>query len=837
MILARAIYRDLRRHPWQSLLSILGIALGVAVVLAVELSNYSANRAMQWSQRALADDISHQVFAGPGGLPERVYVRLRKDLGIRGARPVVQGKVRVEGSEQLWELWGIDVLAGQRTSTLPRDVHQGEQSWLELIGDPAAAVLATEGARRLQLRPGDVFAVHSGDHRRELRLAFVARAQNSIRAASLARVVITDIATAQEILGMTGVLSRIDLSLRNDEQQRAVRDALPPGAQLLARTDRSNGLTQMTDAFQLNLTALSLLALLLGAFLIFNTMTLSVLRRRQVLAVLRALGVRRVELLLLLGGEALALGALGTVLGVALGVWLSQGLLSLVTRTINDLYFTLEVRHIALGLTPLLKAVVLGLGASLLATLAPAIEATRTAPGIGLSRAVVERQARERTRRWLPAAAAIALLAMTLLWWSERSLVLGFAALFTLIAAFALFAPAGLLLIVRGTRPGLTRWLGLHGAMASRGVAASLSRTRVAVAALALAVATTVAVTIMIDSFRVTVSDWLQYYLRADIYIARDPARPGGIEQETLRQLRQRPEVAAAHSGRWAQLATAEPTNLFAVDIDELGFAAYRLLDHETDEVWPVFAQQHAVIVSEPFAFHRRIQPGQQIKLPTDLGQQTFLVASLFEDYGSDRGVVVMHYNTYRRYWDDDTITSLALYLHEPSASEAVVETLQKEYQHHGLKIRSNHTLRELSLSIFDRTFVVTSVLRLLAIVIAVIGIFSALMAIQLERGRELAVLRALGLTPPQLRRLLAIESGLVGLCAGVLAVPLGTILAWVLILIINRRAFGWSLTVDISATTLLGGVVLAVAAGIVAGWYPAWRMARTPPAAALRYE
>lgn len=837
MLLARSIYRDLRGHPWQSLLSILGIALGVAVVLAVDLANYSASRAMQWSQRALSDDVTHQLFAGPGGLPERFYVHLRKELGIRGATPVVQGQVRLDGDEHVWQLWGIDVLSVRDNLAVAGESGDASGDWLDLISDPSAAVLLGESARRLGIRPGDHFSVVSGARAHELRLAFAIRARDSIRASMLARVIITDIAAAQEVLAMTGVLSRIDLDLDSGEQQRTVRDALPQGVQMLERRERSSGLAQMTDAFQLNLFALSLLALLLGAFLIFNTMTLSVLRRRRVMAVLRAIGVRRSELFALLSGEALVLGALGTFLGILLGTWLSQGLLVLVTRTINDLYFNLELQRIALDPLPLLKAAALGLGASLFSTLGPALEATRTPPGNGLTRAVVEQHARHSAWRWLPAAAVAALLSLLLLVWSGRSLLLGFTALFTIIAAFALSAPAALLLIVRTARPWMTRWLGLSGAMASRGVTASLSRTRVAVAALALAVATTVAVTIMIDSFRNTVSDWLQYYLRADIYMARDPTRPGGIAPGVVQELRKRSETAAVYSGRWVKLATAEPTNLFAVDIDERGFAAYRLLEQQEKEVWPAFAQQQAVIISEPFAFHRRVATGQRITLPTDEGQRSFVVAAVFEDYGSDRGVVVMHRDTYRRYWHDNIITSLAVYLKEPGRSESVVNALQREFHDQGLKIRSNHTLKELSLSIFDRTFVVTNVLRLLAIVIAVIGIFSALLAIQLERGRELAVLRVLGLTPADLRRVLAMESGLVGLSAGLLAIPLGVILAEVLVLVINRRAFGWSLNVDLSAPVLLGGVTLAVAAGILAGWYPAWRMARTPPAAALRYE
>ena len=226
------------------------------------------------------------------------------------------------------------------------------------------------------------------------------------------------------------------------------------------------------------------------------------------------------------------------------------------------------------------------------------------------------------------------------------------------------------------------------------------------------------------------------------------------------------------------------------------------------------------------------------LRLRTDRGERAFPVAGVFADYGSDQGVVMVSRRTYEASWDDRGVSSLGLVLvpgADPEAAAAALRVRAGGDQH--LLIRSNRALREASLEIFDRTFAITAVLRVLATAVAVIGVLSALMALQLERARELGVLRAQGLTPREVWRLVLAETGLLGGIAGALAVPVGIGLALVLIHVINRRAFGWSIETTLPGDVLLQAVGLAILAALLAGVYPAWRMARTPPAPALREE
>jgi putative ABC transport system permease protein len=258
------------------------------------------------------------------------------------------------------------------------------------------------------------------------------------------------------------------------------------------------------------------------------------------------------------------------------------------------------------------------------------------------------------------------------------------------------------------------------------------------------------------------------------------------------------------------------------------------------ETVWPAL-DRGAVIVSEPFAYRRRVGVGGSVRLRTEGGEVAFPIAGIFYDYGSSAGVVMMSRATYDRHWTDRAVSSLALYA-KPGIDIPELITALRARAAAGpsgteVLIRSNRALREASLVIFDRTFAVTRVLRFLIVVVAFVGVLSALMALELERMREMGLARALGLTPGQVWGVVTAQTGLVGLVAGLLAMPVGVLLAGVLVFVINRRSFGWTMPIDVRPGILLQGLLLAVAAAALAGVYPAARMARASPAEALHDE
>ena len=851
------------QHPWQIGLAVLGVALGVAVVVAIDLANESARRAFVLSTNSIVGRATHQIVGGPNGLPEAVYRTLRVEGKVRAIAPVVESDVAAaDYPGRIFHLLGIDPFAEAVFRPYLGSLNADSGAAVSLLTTPSTGLIAARTAQQLGLSVGDGLNVRIGSRQHAVRLVGLLDPEDSAAQGALENLLITDIATAQELLGQPGWLSRIDVLVPADAagQKLAgpdllthIRSLLPPGATVLSAQGRSQAIAQMTRAFHLNLTALSLLALIVGVFLIYNTMTFSVVQRRSLFGLLRIQGVTRREICVLVLGEAFLLGLIGTVAGILLGIVLGRGLVHLVTQTITDLYFVLTVRELALTPFVLGKGLLLGVGATLLAALAPAWEATSTSPRVTLHRSALETRAQQTA----PRTAFIGLLVLGAglggLWISGTNLWLSFGALFAVLLGCVLMTPLITLGCMRVLQPVLGSWAGLLGRLCARSVVATLSRTAVAIAALMVAVSVTVGVGIMVKSFRQTVVRWLETSLHADVYIA-PPSLISRRSDSTLDPLlverfSAAPGVALANTYRGLQVESAAGlTQLVAIQLGARSYDAFQFIEGEPETIWPAFqdsdpdSDSGAVIISEPYAYRHGLGLNDTIRLRTDRdaydSYQNFRVVGVFTDYGSDQGIVMMSRRTYDQWWQDAQVSSLGIYARPDTDVAQLVASLRKiagaEYE---VVIRSNRSLRLASLEIFDRTFTITTVLHFLTTAVAFVGVLSALMALQLERAREIGTLRAIGFTPGQVWGLMTSQTGLMGLVAGLLAVPVGIGLALILVLVINRRSFGWTLQMEIAPEVLVQAVLMAVVAALLAGLYPALRMAQTSPALALREE
>ncbi len=836
-LLWRSSLRYHSTRPWQLLLAILGITLGVAVVTAVDLANESARRAFALSVEATAGKATHQIGAGETTLPESLYLELRLG-GLRPSAPVVEGYLSVSGRS--FRLLGIDPFAEAPFRNYLEIAGGGRSDLAALLTRPGAVLMAAETAEALQLERGAHFSARVGGRVRLLELAGFLPATDLVERRAQEGLLVADIATTQELLGLQGRLSRIDLILPDADPRSLaqIEAGLPPGVRVERAAARVEVMEQMTRAFSINLTALSLLALVVGMFLIYNTMTFSVIQRRPLIGTLRALGTSQAEIFRLVGTEALMLGVIGTALGLLLGMGLAGVLVRLVTRTINDLYFVLDVTGVFLTPLSLLKGVALGLAATLIAALKPALDATRTPPRQVMSRSFLETHYRQGALHSGAVGLLLLLFGALLLALPGDSLMVGFAALAAFIFGFAFAVPQITLVLMGALQQLVGQRAGFLLRLAVRGLSASVSRTGIAIAALSVAIAATIGMGIMIDSFRQTVAQWLEHYLQADIYIsALDDPAVTPLPEHLVSTVRQAPGVH--HVSTYWQVEVDSDVGPIELAVLQLAPESDRGYHFKSGERQRAVRQFHegALLVSEPFAFHHRVEVGDHIELLTPKGSRSFPVAGIFYHYGTSRGTVQMARAVYLRHWREAEVSSLGVYVEPESDVEQVVNGLRRALEQEALEIRSNRGLREASLQIFDRTFAITAVLRLLAMLIAFVGVISALMALQLERSREFGILRATGMTPAELWRMVTAQTGLMGLTAGLLAIPLGLVLALVLILVINRRAFGWSLLVEIPPGVVFEGVLLAIVAALLAGLVPARRMAATPPAEALREE
>jgi len=845
-ILWAASIRHLLRHPAQLILALLGLSVGVGTIIAVDIATASAGRAFQLSVQAVNGTATHEIVGGPRGVDEHVYVALRT-AGERALHsgphaalaPVVDGYVTI--GERTMQLVGVDPIASAEIDTHRTDGRPPAGDSGRWFTEPGAAIMAEDTARQLGLAVNDRFEVDVGGTEHPAVLIGTLPGGQ----AGYDSLLLTDIAQAQEWLGTLGHLTRIDVRVPDGPAAATViaelRARLPPGVRMEPAQGRARQSLDMTAAFTTNLQAMSMLALLVSTLLIYGAISFAVVQRRRIIGILRALGATRGNVFTLVLTEATILGLVGAGLGLVLGVLIGRGLVELVSRTINDLYFVVAVNETVLPRSSIVKALLAGFGTSLAGAWLPALEVAGSAPQLGLRRSVLEERAVALARKLLIASALFAVSSGAVAWLSGRSLFAGFAALFLLLMSSATLTPAVLRALARAAAR-VAAGVSPIARLVFGDVAASLSRTGVAVAALGMALSAMIGVSIMVESFRESLREWLERTMRADIYVTAPGPGTGRPERRIdpglLQAILTTPGVVDyGMSRRVAMELSGGPVSLDAVELAKGGYANMVLTVGDPALAWPAF-EGGDIVVSEPLAYRTRLGVGDRLTLPTDSGAHEFRIAGIYREYGNDRGTVLMSLPVYRRYWHDDSVTAIGLYVDRSHTVDQVMSSFRDVARgRQALFIRSNAELRELSMSIFERTFVITRVLYWLAAGVAAVGLVSALLAWELERAHEIAILRSLGLTPSGAAVLIEGQTGFMGLVALIASIPAGLLTAVLLIDVINRRAFGWRIDVHLAAAQFLNALLLAMAAAVVAGLYPSWRVARAPIAAEIREE
>ncbi|RIK27734.1 MAG: hypothetical protein DCC55_39220, partial [Chloroflexi bacterium] len=842
----------------------------VAMIVAIDLANGSAARAFELGTETVTGRATHQIVGGPTGLDEQIYTRLRRDLGFRMSAPVVEEYViALELDAQPMRLLGIDPFADApfRSFLGSQDPGTAPDYLDDLLVRPNTVLLSQDVARRYGIAPGQSLTIRRGVEVTQLEIVGLLAPEDDLSRRALDSLLLTDVSTAQEVLGRVVRLDHIDLILAagaaGETEMARIADLLPAGARLQPVEARSGTVNEMMAAFNLNLTALSLLALVVGIFLIYNTVTFSVVQRRPVLGTLRSLGMTRREIYLLILAEAAILGLIGALFGLGLGIVLGRGMVQLVTQTINDLFFVVAVREVDIPFWTLVKGLVIGVAAALLGAAVPAYEATNAPPAGALQRSTVE----ERTLRALPWVGASALLLLGIgagLLIPEWNLVVAFVGLFAVILGGALLTPLLTLGLMQGSGA-LLHSLGVIARMAPRTIVRALSRTSVAVAALMVAVSVIIGVGVMIGSFRNTVEDWLEDVLQADIFISPPSLTSNQVlttlEPGIVAQLQDFPGIAnlattrgvdvtafldnpqisqiEGSNGELDQRRLGSPTQIRLVALSQdLAGADRRYVAAVGDwrTTWQALTAG-GVLINEPMANRLKLGLGDELALQTDVGVRTFPIVGVAVDFDVNN-VVFIHDSIYRSLWEDRAISAIALFVEPGEDVEAKVNELRAAFAgQQELLIRDNRSTRAGALEVFDRTFAITVALQLLATIVAFIGILSTLMSLQLERSREVGVLRATGMTRRQLWRLSLLETGLLGSTAGLLAMPMGVVLAVILIYIINLRSFGWTLSMQLQPGDFVQAFTIALGAALLAGLYPAWRMGQMQPADAVRSE
>jgi putative ABC transport system permease protein len=844
--------RNLRRHWGRALVVLLGIALGAAVFTSVRLAVHASLSSFVRSMDFFAGS-AHKVLVRPGGhLPEGVLPVLLAHPAVKGFSPLLTTYVRRSGAPgDSFLMIGIDPLLDQsfRKWRIRGDREQATERWLDLIREPHTVILTEPLARELQTVSGARLRLEHTRHATEFRVAGILQPEG-LALVEGGRVALTDIATFQEFTGLHGLLDRIDLTFTAKTTPQDIDDLarkLPPELELRSPSAARDSGTAMIRAYQLNLSVLSFASLFVGMFLVYSLVALNVAARRRELAILRSLGASPRTLFLLFLCEGMLFGACGWLLAIPLSSIMVKYLLHGVSQTISTLFVRVHVEALVLSPGEIAVSLAVTVATAALAAWQPAREAMGVPPKEAMEISPVNSRRRRSVQRlalWA-LTCVLAGVPLSLLPGVAGVPLPGYLAILLLFIGFALLSPWMLERLGRWLAPPLQRRVGVPAYLAGRYLRDCGARTSISVGALITAVALFTALVVMIHSFRHTVELWVRQTVSGDLFVTTKMGQVNRfrfpIPETIVAELkRMDPGADYVQSRRYLMHYGDLP-----YEFEAMGMATF--LQHG-DFVWmqgdpqkirPMLIEGEGVLVSEVFATRTGLQPGDTFQTQIEGSRIELPVVGIVRDYRTDGGVVFYSWKHFKERFHDPQWSGVRFFFKDRTQDlEARVSALRNaiiERWGDALDMVSGKDLRESVLRIFDETFALTTVLLLIALAVAALGITTTLTVMVLERTRQLNTLLAVGGSCGQIRAMIFWEASFLVAAGELAGLACGFILSYLLVYVINRQSFGWTFLYVVDWGALAFSLPLIVLTALAAA-VPAVRMVfRTTPAALLR--
>ena len=844
--------RDMRKHTGRVLTVLLGIALGAAVFTSVRLSVNASLDSFTKSMDLIAGRADH-VITRPGGyVPENLITELLKHPAIQSASPVMSTYTRVaqEGADPFL-LIGFDPILDRpfRNWRIRLKSNTEALVWLDLLKEPFTLIAGESLATEFNSASNDAILLeHIGQRSKFKVLGKLER--EGLAMAEGGRIALTDIATFQEFTGLLGKVDRIDLKLKPFAAARDladIRQTLPESIQLNPPTAARESGQMMIRAYQLKLSILSFASLFVGMFLVYSLVALNAASRRHELAILRSTGASARHLFFIFLAEGAFLGISGWLLAIPLGNFLIKYLLHGVSQTISTLFVRVRVDTLSLSVFEIIFSFAVTVGISSLAAYQPAREAMQVSPKEALEISQLGMRPRKSPRQLALGGLICILLVLPL---SRLPAVLhmplpGYLAILLLFAGFSLLAPWALQRISQRFSSVLIRRAGIPAYLASRYVRDSGTRTAVSVGALITAVALFAALVIMIYSFRQTVEFWTYETIKGDLFLTSKMGEINRfrypIPQQVIDNLRDyQSEVDILPNRRFFLKYGKFPYEFELLDIQGfMQYASFFWLKGDPNKIRPMLKSGKGVIVSEVFSNRTGLTIGDVFEAQIEESYVELPILGIVRDYRTQGGVVfysMPHFNAqyHQTYWG-----GLRFFFKDRSQDldPAVAKLRDDIIDRMGDKVDifSGKGLRRAVLRIFDETFAVTTVLLLIALVIAALGIATTLTVMVLERSQQLNTLFAVGASFRQIRAMIFWEAGFMVVIGELAGIFCGFILSYLLVYVINRQSFGWTFLYGVDWSSLGLSIPLIIITALAAA-LPAVKMVfREPPATLLR--
>lgn len=832
----KTLWAQLRHSPSLYLLTMVGVSLGVASVISIQIINRSAVAAFEGGVQAVSGEADLSLVGRGPTLAESLYVAVLAQPGVKAAWPLLRSSIALQEDPQYFlDVVGFDFFAPVPLPLNAPEQRLGGEDWLrQVLARPGWIAVSPQVATERGWAVGDSFAVSSGSRRITLTIGALVDFQQSSPLATR-RLALMDISQAQHLLGQAGNLRQIDVQVVETASIEQVRQTIETnlGQHLLVLTheEQRNSSAGLLAAFRLNLTALSLIAVFVGVFLIFSSTQAALVRRRREFGTLRSLGATSGQVMLLLLSEVCLLGGVGTAVGIPLGWWVAQHNVDVVSATLTNIYLLDEIERLTIPRSLWFLGAAVGLGGAVLGGLGPALEMSRRDPVQLLQPFAIHERLGRFARRMALGGATLASVVGLWFWvWGRHWQPGGFVLAFFLMLILPTFTPWLLQQVC-----GAVAVRGLQWTLSLRNILVRLQTTSFAVSALAVAVSMLISVTLLIGSFRLTLETWIDSTIRADIFVTTHSwaraASDAALEDDVIETLQSLPGVWEVERLRelsvWSGnrrislvgIATSHP------EISQ----RLPLLRGEPQHAWQQVQQHGACLISEPLARKSGLDVGDTLQVALASGVGRIAIVGVHYDYSSEAGAAMISLSTMQALYGSAPVQNAALYLEPGQDAAPVMDALQQALPGAPLLVRSNQQLRQEVFHIFDQTFAITQILQGMTLLVAVCGIALTLLVLARERMAEFALYGALGGLRSQIFRVFVGEGISLGIFGCVLGTLGGIVLALILIGIINPAYFGWTIRPYWPWQDVLWQWLWILTAATLASLYPALRASRTP--------
>ena len=811
-------------------LTAFGVALGVASVLAIQIINLNAIGAFSAGIQAISGKADLSVVGQTSTFSEELYPLVLATKGVSAAWPLYRVDVALVGHDRfILEIIGADLFS---PGHLPWDSSSKEFSGA--LYEKGWTAVTPDLAKQMGWSIGSSISVTSGTRRAELKIGALIDFKK-ISPLSSSKLAVMDISQAQALLGKSGQIHQIDIRTQPEFNLRQIiqslQEKLGPSTQILTLQQREDQAAGLMSAFSLNLTALSLISLFVGFFLVYTSSQASLLRRRKEFGLLRSIGATRLQILTLILVEVIVLGLVGVVMGLPLGYWIAEANIEMISSTLTNVYLLEEIESLNFPFWLYILATTIGIGGAIAGSLLPALDMSRQQPQSLLNHFTLHERVNTLALPTFVAGSTFLLIIFLWFWfWGNTWKPSGFVLAVAILVSLPLLTP---LVVQQFCQRGQIRTFNLGYGFKSLG--ARLQRCSFSVACLAIAVSMLIGLTLMISSFRRTVEVWVESSVAADVYITTESWQSKSeaiLDSKTISLLTKTPGIVGVDQLRKMKVSFQNnPISLSGVNMSLFRKGSFPLLEGNREQIFNKVIGQNAVLISEPLSRKAALSVGDQLVVYGATGRVELPIAGIYYDYSSETGTAALDLSTMENNFGPGEINGISLYLDQNIDSEEMVKELKSRFIDHPLRIRSNRQLREDIFKVFDQTFAVVRILQIISLLIAVCGITLTLLILAREQVAELALYRALGASRKQIFRIFfgqGLAMGLMGLGLGLAG---GILLALILVFVINRSYFGWTIQLHWSNLSLAQQMATILISALLASLYPALRASQTPAA------